>query len=71
MVEVTNKQQDPILIATTLASPDLHQSSEILDHVISEQEHVSSKQDHLNSEQDHMISEQDHMTSEQRQNKIT
>lgn len=61
IVEVTNKQQDPILISQL--SSDHVMTPEILsvDHMTSEQDHVTSEQHHV---QDHVTSAQDDVTSD-------
>lgn len=61
LVEVTNKQQDPILIAQVVSSDniepdDVEKPSEdlMLDHVILEQDHVILEQDRVTLKQDFM-----------------
>ena len=65
LVEVTNKQQDPVLVAKLSSDHVMFSEVSLVDHMTSEEVNVFTEQDHVTSEQHHMLSEQDHVTSEQ------
>ena len=65
LVEVTNKQQDPVLVAGLSSDHVMSSEVSLVDHMTSEEVNVFTEQDHMTSEQHHVLSEQDHVLSEQ------